>query len=307
VRQALCRDIDAIFHVAGNTSHWAAEAEIQWKDNVLATRNLVQVALEKKVKRFIFTSTGATLPLKSTDETAANKVKNGYIRTKRLSELEVLKGVERGLDAVILQPIIVIGAYDYNSYAQIFLNMQNSPLRVCFPGKIAFCHAGDVARAHIQAFEKGKKGENYVLGGTYTTWKDTFNRICAILGVGAPIVLPKWLLMIVSTFMAGGAWLTRKKPLLTPQLISLLKDAEDVPDDEKRKAAVDLGYRSRSLDVMIRDCYLWLVGEGTIKAGPHLETLLAQASQSLGAPKKAAREASLDLEGAKPETPTKLI
>ena len=60
VINAIPEGFDAIFHAAGNVSHWPLEADIQYKDNVIATRNLVKVAELRKVKRFIFTSTGAT-------------------------------------------------------------------------------------------------------------------------------------------------------------------------------------------------------------------------------------------------------
>src|SRR6185369_6655066 len=68
VRAAVPTSIDAMFHVAANTSHWAAEKDEQWKDNVLATRNLVRVAIEKRIGRFIFTSTGATRFFQETDQ-----------------------------------------------------------------------------------------------------------------------------------------------------------------------------------------------------------------------------------------------
>jgi dihydroflavonol-4-reductase len=71
--------VDAIFHVAGNTSYWNVEAEEQWKDNVLATRNLVQAALAKKVKRFIFTSTGATNNFQG-DEKFCDRGREGHRR-----------------------------------------------------------------------------------------------------------------------------------------------------------------------------------------------------------------------------------
>ena len=200
VRDSLPENIEAIFHVAGNTSHWSKEAHQQWLDNVLATRYLVQVALEKKVKRFIFTSTGATIPYQGLDERLTTlKIKNNYIRTKRLAELEVYAGIEKGLDAVILQPIIVIGAYDYNTYSQIFKDIKANRMKVVPPGRIAFCHARDVAIAHIRAFENGKCCEHYVLGGTYTTWLDTFQKISTIVGVTPPTkVTPKFIIMFFS-------------------------------------------------------------------------------------------------------------
>ncbi|MFH1023159.1 MAG: NAD-dependent epimerase/dehydratase family protein [Planctomycetota bacterium] len=267
VTRALRLDADAIFHVAANLSHGAAEAGAQWRDNVLATRHLIEVTLRKPGIRFIFTSTGAVLPYQHLDEARVTRIGNGYIRTKRQAELEVERGIRRGLDAVILRPIIVFGAYDYNSYSQIFSVLQNGRLRPCFPGRINFCHAADVARGHIQAFERGRRGEYYVLSGPYTTWYEAFREICACLRVGKPVAIPQWVLKPASHILAFGGWLTRKKPVLTPDLVDLVKDFPDISDYEKRKAWTDLGYTSRSLAVMIEDCYEWLVREGMIREG----------------------------------------
>lgn len=262
VRKSIPINVDAIFHVAGNTSHWSKEAPQQWKDNVLATRNLVQVALENKVKRFIFTSTGATLPYQMTNEKSASAIHPPYVKTKRLAEIEVYAGIEKGLDAVVLHPIIVVGAYDYNSYSQIFLNFKKSPINFAFPGRIAFCHAEDVAIAHIQAFKRGKSGEHYVLGGTYTTWLEVFQKIATTVGASTKVRLaPQWLLKLTSYMFVFISIFTNKKPLLTPELVNLLHDAPDVTKEEKRKAQEELGYESRSLDAMIDDCYTWLLSE----------------------------------------------
>src|SRR5258708_20085389 len=100
-------DVDAIFHVAGNTSHWAREADQQWKDNVLVTRNLVEAALASRVKKFIFTSTGATLPYQGADERLTMEITDGYVRTKRLAELEIYKAMPPWLFPFLFHPIIL--------------------------------------------------------------------------------------------------------------------------------------------------------------------------------------------------------
>ena len=264
-RDGLQPNADAIFHVAGNTSHWAREAEQQWKDNVLTTRNLVEAALARRVKKLVFTSTGATLGAQGADERLTLGIKNGYIRTKRLAELEIYKAMPRGLCAVLLHPIIVIGPYDYNGYGQLFPLLKSGKLKAAFPGRIAFCHAADVARAHIQAFEKGRSFESYVLGGTYTTWLDAFQRIARRMGCTPPSrVLSSLELKVSALAQSIASWFTAHKPEITPELVDLLHDASDVSFCEKRKARDELGYESRPLDSMIDDCYNWLVREGRL-------------------------------------------
>ncbi len=265
VRESIPTGVNAIFHVAANTSHWSVEREEQEKDNVLATRHLVQVALEKRVQRFIFTSTGATRFFQETDEPLARKLEPPYVRTKRLSELEVYYGLAKGLDTVILHPIIVVGAFDYNSYSQIFTGIKTGTLKQAFPGKISFCHARDIAAAHLQAYENGRKGERYVLGGTHTEWREFFQKIANKVRPGFTMsVAPTWLLKIVGGVSVMVASITRKKPLLTPELIHLIREEPDITIHDKLKAEADIKYHSRSLDQMIDDCYEWMLKERLI-------------------------------------------
>jgi nucleoside-diphosphate-sugar epimerase len=262
---SLWSEADALFHVAGNTSHWAREARQQWKDNVLATRNLVEAALARRIKRFVLTSTGATLPYQGADERLAMRIKVGYVRTKLLAELEVYKAMPRGLDAVVLHPTIVMGAHDYNSYAQLFSWLKSGFIKAAFPGRIAFCHAADVARAHVQAFERGRPFERYVLGGEYTTWLDAFQRIARRIGCKPPKrVLSRVELKVASLAMSAASLVTGRKPMITRDLVALVNDAPDVSFSDKRKAIEDLGYESKPLDTMIDDCYNWLVQEGRL-------------------------------------------
>jgi dihydroflavonol-4-reductase len=271
IRKGMPEGVDAIFHVAANLSHWSMPRVVQqqWRDNVLGTRFLVQAALEKKARRFIFTSTWATHRYADTDEVAAERISIPYVRTKRLSELEIYKGMENGLDAVILQPIITFGPYDYNNYSQFFEIMRAGGLmsRYALPGKISFCHAQDVAVAHRHAYERGRRGEHYVLGGTYTTWLECFQKIAKIVGTKPPQhTFPPWILwgFVHASDVVGR--LINKEPLLTPETFELIRGEPDVPYPDKLKSKTELGYESRSLEVMLEDAYRWLVREGRLKS-----------------------------------------
>jgi nucleoside-diphosphate-sugar epimerase len=226
---------------------------------------LVTAALEKKVKKFVFTSTGATLPYQLFDEKNAHEINQNYIRTKRLAEIAVYKGADLGLDAVILQPIIVIGPYDYNSYSQIFTAIKSGKIKLALPGRIAFCHARDVARAHVQAFYKGRCHESYVLAGPYTTWLECFREIASVVGVKPPAKTASIRsLMIMGKLMAFASRFTGRPPLMSPDLVRLLRDYGDFSHSERRKAREILGYESSSLNEMIHDCHAWLMKENRI-------------------------------------------
>ena len=158
-----------------------------------------------------------------------------------------------------------MGPYDYNSYSEIFRQLKNSPIKTAFPGRIAFCHAEDVARAHLQAYERAVPGSHYTLGGTYASWLEMSKQICRLLGVREPRrATPGWVLKPVAHAMNAFASLSGKKPLLTPELLSLLHDTDDVTPADREKARDELGYQSRPLEQMVRDCFEWMKSEGRL-------------------------------------------
>ncbi len=94
--RAMPEDLDAVFHVAGDTSMWAGHKHRQWRTNVDGTRNMVAAALAKRSKKFIHTSTSGVygIPTEAFDETASKLGKGGfnYQHSKVMAEEEVAKG-----------------------------------------------------------------------------------------------------------------------------------------------------------------------------------------------------------------------
>ncbi|MFT4582955.1 MAG: dihydroflavonol-4-reductase [Gammaproteobacteria bacterium] len=258
-------DIDCVFHVAANTSEWPLEAEQQYNDNVTATRNLVRACVAKKIKKFVFTSTGAASPYQSYSEEEARNISNQYIRTKRLSEFEVAKGIEQGLDVVTVLPAIVVGAYDYNNYSQMFVLCNEGNMKGILPGKIVFCHAAEVGKAHVSAYEKGLPGMRYHLGGPYMSWYDFMHVVAKQLKVSGPVLkVPIPLLFLYSYPALWLSYITKKKPLLTPSIVHLLNSANDDNLDSDEPARQDLGYKNIPIDIMVSDCIEWMRGEGML-------------------------------------------
>jgi nucleoside-diphosphate-sugar epimerase len=265
VEQSIPEGVSVIFHVAASTSHWPLEKNKQWQDNVLATRNLVRAALRKNIDRFVFTSTAAVWAFLNHSPEEIEKSAGQYVSTKRLSELEVEKGIAQGLDAVILRPVLVIGAYDYNGYSNIFTSMAAGKWLGVLPDGIEFSHAQDVARAHVRAYEHGRTGERYVLHGHRVSWLEVYQKTAKLTQAPPPQrTTPLWLISIVSHPMLWFSYLSRKRPLVTPELVRLIKSGGNTPLVEIQKTERDLGYRSAGIDRMLNDCHAWLVKEGLL-------------------------------------------
>jgi len=264
---ALPEHTDAVFHVAGNTSHWKLGDQLQTKVNVDGTRNMVKAALKKNAGRFIYTSTISTYgfqPERITEDTksSADNYWINYFRTKRLAELEVHDGIKRGLDAVILNPSNIIGPHDVAGWSRLFYLINDNSLPGIPPGSGSFCHSKEVASAHIAAYENGRCGHNYLLGGADATFQVLVEEIGKLLGKKVPArPTPAFILKIIGRLSQWGSYVTQKEPDLTPEKALLV--SSDLVCSSK-KAQDELGYTPRTLLSMLKDCYQWLINEKLI-------------------------------------------
>ena len=261
---ACADDIDWVFHIAADTNMWSANNAMQTKINLQGTTNMIEVALNKKVKRFIHTSSIAAYGIHHdhiiTEETEqlGDQCFANYYQTKLLSEQLVKNAVkENGLDAVILNPCHLVGPWDSHNWSQMLTMVANEKLPGVPPGYGSFCHIEEIAKAHIQAAIKGKKGENYILSGADASFVEFVSEIGNLLGKKVPSKpMPHWLLKIVGQVSVFFAKFTGKEPDMTPEKVLIVSEVLKV---SSQKAQEELGYKADvPLNKMIDDCYQWM-------------------------------------------------
>jgi len=268
--RAMPHGVDAVFHVAGDTTHWRLGDSLQTKVNVDGTRAVAAAAIHRGAGRFILTSSIAAFgfqPERITEETTSSALDSSinYFRSKRLAEIEVLEAVGRGLDAVILNPANIIGRYDASGWSRFFRLIDEGRLPGVPPGSGSFCHAREVARAHVAAFERGRSGHHYLLGGVDATFLEVVQRIGALLDRPTPKrPIPAFVSKAAGRLALWGSYLTRREPDLTPEKAALLSSDLLCSSD---KAEKELAYRPVALDVMLEECHRWLREEGAGKVG----------------------------------------
>ena len=163
--------VDALFHVAGNVSFDSAGDEAQTHANVAGTRAVVEVAQARNVGRFVHTSTGATwglhdgMPIDETAPSNADEIGVNYCSTKKAAEDIVLEAAAGGLDAVCVNPGNVVGPYDRVIWGPFVQAIASGAMTTVGAGGGAFCHIDETAKAHISAYERGRRGERYILAG----------------------------------------------------------------------------------------------------------------------------------------------
>lgn len=262
--------VDAVFHLAANTSAWSRNDRRQYEDNVLGTRNVVDAAVRRGAKRFVFTSSisayGYHPGVRIDEDTPSNAMRcgNNYGRTKYQAELIVKEAASRGLGAVILNPCNIIGPHDRNNWTrQLVRPIYEGALAAIPPGKAMWCHVRDIVDAHVSAVDRGRPGQNYLLGGVEATFLDVVNEIERFLGRKASTrVARSWVLRTAVPLLALRSLVDGKEPVLTPEKY---RRAVGTILCDYRKAVRDLGYETSPLAEMIRDCCAWLEHEDLVR------------------------------------------
>jgi dihydroflavonol-4-reductase len=187
---------------------------------VEGTRSLLKAARQAGVRRFIHTSSIAALgvpeepphrqsPPRLMDENhtwnfSPQRWHYGY--AKYLAELEVQRAVAQGLDAVIVNPTIVIGAGDlYRTTSSYIVQVALRKLPVLTRGGLNVVHLNDVIDGHLAALSYGKRGERYILGGFNMTIAHFIRTIAETIGVQPPtVIVPPGLIRALAR---PAAWL----------------------------------------------------------------------------------------------------
>jgi dihydroflavonol-4-reductase len=262
---------DGVFHVAGHVSFWSRQHALQTAIHVGGTRNVVEACLEHKIRRLVHTSSIAAIGYapegRLGDETLNYNwwpYRVNYNNSKHLAEEEVRAGIRRGLDAVIVNPAIIFGPGDLNLNAGAMVFQAARRRLIAIPdGGGCVCDVEDVARGHLLAFEKGRAGERYILGGDNYSWKDLFTLITQVVGVPPPKKrLPSFVLKSMGYLAELQAKATHKEPVITPEAARVTLVPCYYSSD---KAVRELGYTVSPFRETVRKTYEWYVANGYLK------------------------------------------
>lgn len=258
--------VDCVFHVAGNSTFWPREFATQYRDNVTGTRAMVTAALRRGARRFVQTSSGAAYgqqdpPYHEGLTSTALSSPVNYDRTKWLGEQEVRAGIAEGLDAVILNPAAVLGPRDHN-FTILFRRIALGQMPAVMPARTSFCHIREVGRAHLLAYEHGRCGENYLLGGPNASQLELARVIAEVAGAEPPRwEMPGALFVAVGATMELASAITRRPPLMTRTFVKAFRHCWYTNSD---KAMAELGYDPPSLEEIATDTLAWLRAEGEL-------------------------------------------
>ncbi|MGI9421002.1 MAG: hopanoid-associated sugar epimerase [Geminicoccaceae bacterium] len=264
----------ALFHVAADYRLWVRDPAVIYRTNVDGTKSLMRAAAAADVSRIVYTSSVATLGLNSdatpADEETPSTIDDmigHYKRSKYLAEQAVSTMIrEEGLPAVIVNPSAPIGPRDIKPTptGRLVLDLARGRLPAYVDTGLNVVHVEDVAAGHLLAFDRGKFGERYILGGENLHLGEIGDAIAGIAGVKAPKVRLPIAPLVPIAHAAEAFWrLTGRtgEPSIT---VDGLRMAKKLMFFSSAKAQRDLGYSPRPASDAFRDAITWYRDNGYI-------------------------------------------
>ena len=257
--------VTEIYHCAAIVSFHANDRDSMLNNNVKGTANLINAAIHNQVKKFCHISSIAALG-KTQDGTEINeetywipsKQKSGYSLSKFFSEMEVWRGIEEGLEAVIVNPSIILGPGNWDIGSPKLFQAIGKGLKYYTKGETGFVDVRDVASAMIHLMEESNfeetKNQRFILNAGNMSYQDFFNKIADSLQKPRPkafasdlILQLAWRAARLASFFSG------KRPMITKEAIS---GSNKITHYNGEKIQKTINFHYRNLDDTITDIAL---------------------------------------------------
>jgi dihydroflavonol-4-reductase len=220
--RAAARGHDAVVLCAGAFSLWERHADRLYRTNVVGARNVVSACLAETVGRLVYDGSagiyaGSSRPEPATEDghPSRDRYASFHVVSMALAEAEVLRGAARGLDTVLLHPTLVVGAGDRSFHSSwLLLGAARARLGICPPGGLNLVDVEDVARAHVLALEKAKRGSIYLIGGENLTNRALFDVLGDVVANPARIVPVARTAYRALGAVAGAVALARRRDVI---------------------------------------------------------------------------------------------
>jgi nucleoside-diphosphate-sugar epimerase len=214
--------VDSVIHSAAVVSFWKRQYPFMRRVNVGGTASVVNLALDAGVRRLVHISSVAALgnrPLPITENSAFRREteKSYYGYTKALAEREVYRGIEEGLNAVLLNPSIIIGAGHWSHGSPRLFQDVWEGLSLCPKGTNGYVAVETVAQtAFALSQNNDHTGERFILNAENLSYVRFFTQVAQSLGKKPPATqVPEYVAVAYGWFNEQLAYLTGQEPLVT--------------------------------------------------------------------------------------------
>ncbi len=256
--------IHTVYHLAACLSLTTSKRQQMVPVNINGTRNVIDACLKTGVHRLVhFSSIHALAPVNH-DEIINESCRlmeipdrPPYGMSKALGEIEVRKGIDRGLNAIIIRPTAVLGPYDFQPsfFGEVLLLLAKGRLPGLVQGGFDWVDVRDVVDGAVSAARTAPVGSSFLLAGRWSSFSEIADIVSKFSGVPAPsFFCPLWLAEFGAPFVTLYDRIRQRRPLYTSFAVKTIKTSPQVSHE---KATRELGYHPRPLEESIRDTLEW--------------------------------------------------
>ena len=258
-----------VFHVAADYRLWTRDPQQMYRANVEGTRSILRAATESRVRRVVYTSSVATMgfangrPADENSPVSLGDMIGPYKRSKFMAEQVALEAGRNGAEVVVVNPTTPVGERDIKPTptGRIVVDFLQRKFPAYVDTGLNLVDVAEVARGHVAAMEKGRRGERYILGGENLSLKQILDKLAAMTGLPSPRVkLPYAVALatgVVDTLFTGV--LLRREPRVTLDAVRMGRKKMFVTS---AKSEQELGWKVVAVDDALRRAVEWFRAHG---------------------------------------------
>ena len=248
------QNISEIYHCAAFISFSNQDFNAMKKINVEGTANMVNTAIDNKVDKFCYVSTIAAIGERKNmlidEECEWKENNNPYSKTKHDAELEVWRGISEGLNAVIVNPGVIIGSGYWKRGSGAFITQISRGMNYFPPGKTGFICVKDVVKIMRELMDKNIFSERFLLVAENWTQKDFIYSVCNYLNLKSPLKKASKSIMILGLILdAVRSFFLNKRRRLSSAII---KSSHSKNEYSNKKISSVLNYKFKMVEKSIK-------------------------------------------------------
>lgn len=247
--QEAMENVEKVYHCAAVVSFSPKDRDNLFKTNIKGTANVVNTALQTRIKKLCFVSSIAAICRSESNELTSestewksSKRNSTYAISKYEAEKEVWRGIEEGLNAVIVNPSVIIGPGDWNNgSAKIFDTLKNGT-RFYTEGVNGFVDVRDVASVMYQLMESEIVNERFIVSSENLSYRELFTLILNEYDIKPPTIKALGILLEAAwrfEKLRGG--LLKTRPLITKETVNTAQN-QYFYSTEKLQKAIDFKF-----------------------------------------------------------------
>ncbi len=259
--------VTKVYHCAALISFQPYDYFKMRQVNIAGTANVVNLCLQFKIEKLCYVSSIAALgstnnaeePINEEQDWQADKQPSAYSLTKYGGEMEVWRGTQEGLKAVIVNPGVIFGPGFWRSGSGAIFTMVQRGLKYYPTGRTGFVHVDDVVTAMTDLMNSEVSNERFILVSENGEWKNVLQQIAQGLSTKAPKrVASKSMLTIALWSDALRSTITGKQRRITRASIRSMANRTLY---DGSKITNTLGLKYQSLSDSISSCCAFLQKE----------------------------------------------